>query len=347
MAHLFSPLALHELNLRNRIVMSPMCMYCANSDGQATDWHLAHLASRAAGGVGLIVTGATAVEARGRISINDLGLWEDAQIAPLARLVRACREQGAAMCIQLAHAGRKAWKMLRGSGPDVPVAPSAVPHSADWVTPRALGLYEIEGIVAAFGAAAQRAELAGFDAIEIHAGHGYLLHQFLSPLSNQRGDEYGGGLENRVRLLLRVIDSVRRAWPESKLLLVRVSATDWAEGGLTLADVIKVAGWLRAQGVDVIDCSSGGISPAAPPEIGPGYQVPFAEAIRRETKILTIAVGLITSPELADSIVRNGQADLVALGRELLRNPYWALEAGRALGQEVAWPHQYQRAKLS
>lgn len=347
MVHLFSSLNLHNLNLRNRIVMAPMCMYCAGSNGLATDWHLAHLVSRAVGGVGLIITEATAVEARGRVSINDLGLWDDAQIAPLARIVRECQGQGAAMCIQLAHAGRKAWSRQLGRGPDTPVAPSVVPHASDWAIPHALKLEEIEGIVTSFLEAAQRAGLAGFDAIEIHAAHGYLLHQFLSPLSNQRRDEYGGSLENRARLLLHVIDSVRPAWPNSKVLLVRISATDWIEGGLTLADMTKVAGWLRERGVDIIHCSSGGISPDPPPKIGPGYQVPFAEVIRRETKMLTIAVGLITTPEMADSLVRNGQADLVALGRELLRHPYWALDAARVLGQDVAWPRQYQRAKLS
>jgi len=315
MSQLFSSFTLRGVTLRNRIAMSPMCMYSAGEDGRATDWHLAHLVSRATGGVGLIVTEATAVEARGRISQNDLGLWDDAQIAPLSRIVRLCQSQGAAMCSQLAHAGRKAFSPQRGVGPELPVAPSAVPQDADWVTPHALTLTEADTVVSAFRAAAQRALAAGFDAVEIHSAHGYLLHEFLSPISNQRTDEYGGSLENRARMLLRVVDTVRAVWPEQRPLLV-----------------------------DMVDCSSGGISSVAPPA-GPGYQVPFAEKIRREAGIATMAVGLITAPEMAEEIVRNGRADVVTLGRELLRHPYWPLDAARALGQDLAWPKQYVRAK--
>ena len=345
MSHLFSPFTLRSLTLRNRIAMSPMCTYSAGEDGLATDWHLAHLAACAIGGVGLIITGATAVEARGRISTHDLGLWDDAQIEPLARIVCLCRDQGAAMCVQLAHAGRKAWSDQLGLGPATPIAPSAIPHDDDWAVPHALESHEINEIVAAFRAAAQRASLAGFDAIEIHAAHGYLLHEFLSPLSNQRTDEYGGTLQNRGRLLLRVVDAVRTVWPERLPLLVRVSATDWVEGGLTIDDMVQVAGWLKAHGVDVVDCSSGGISSASPARIGPGYQIPFAERIRREASISTMTVGLITTAELADEIVRNGRADLVALGRELLRHPHWPLDAAHTLGQDIAWPRQYRLAK--
>jgi 2,4-dienoyl-CoA reductase-like NADH-dependent reductase (Old Yellow Enzyme family) len=319
-------------------------MYSAGEDGRATDWHLAHYGARAVGGVGLILTEATAVEARGRISQNDLGLWADEQIDPLARVVRFCQAQGAAIGMQLAHAGRKAWSAQRGEGPATPVAPSAVPHDDDWVVPHALTDAEINDVVAAFGAAAQRARSAGVDVIEIHSAHGYLLHEFLSPLSNQRADSYGGPLENRCRLLLRVVDAVRAEWPEKQPLLVRVSATDWAEGGLAVEDLVPVASWLKDHGVDLIDCSSGGILPVAP-DVGPGYQVPFAEQIRREADISTMTVGLITTPEQADEIVRNGRADLVALGRELLRRPYWPLKAARRLGQEALWPKQYQRAK--
>ena len=344
MPQLFSPFTLSSVTLRNRVAMSPMCMYTAGEDGLATDWHMAHLVSRAAGGAGLIITEATAVEARGRISPNDLGLWDDAQVEPLARIVRLCQAQGAVMCTQLAHAGRKAWSANKGIGPAQPVAPSAVPHDADWVVPQALTLDVIEDIVSAFRASANRALAAGFDAIEIHGAHGYLMHEFLSPISNHRTDAYGGSLENRARLLLHVVEAVRGVLPQAQPLLVRLSCTDWVEGGLTIDDQVQVAGWLEARGVAMVDCSSGGITSVAPPA-GPGYQVPFANKIRREAGIATMAVGLISTPEMADEIVRNGQADMVALGRELLRHPYWPLDAARALGADVAWPRQYLRAK--
>lgn len=345
MSQLFSSFTLRGVTLRNRVAMSPMCMYSAGEDGNATDFHLAHLAARATGGVGLIVTEATAVEARGRISTNDLGLWDDAQVEPLARLVRLCKAQGAAMCTQLAHAGRKAWTSTKGAGPFPSVAPSAIPFDAGWALPHELTLAELDGIVSAYGAAAVRAVRAGFDAIEAHAAHGYFLHQFLSPVSNRRTDGYGGPLENRARMLLRVVDGVRAAVPESMPLLVRLSSTDWIEGGLTIDDQVQVARWLKAHGVDLVDCSSGGITSVLPP-VGPGYQVPFAEKIRREAGIATMCVGLITTPEMAEEIVRNGRADLVALGRELLRSPHWPLHAARALGHDIAWPRQYLRAKL-
>jgi 2,4-dienoyl-CoA reductase-like NADH-dependent reductase (Old Yellow Enzyme family) len=344
MSSLFSPLALRGVTLRNRIAMSPMCMYSAGEEGLATDFHLAHLTARATGGAGLLITEATAVEARGRISVNDLGLWNDAQIEPLARIVRLCKSQGAAVCTQLAHAGRKAWTPTKGAGPAPAVAPSAVPFDAGWVAPHELTRDELDGILAAYRAAAQRAVRAGFDAIELHSAHGYFLHQFLSPISNRRTDEYGGSLENRARMLLRSVDTVRAALPDSQPLVVRLSCTDWTEGGLTIEDQIRVARWLKEHGVDLVDCSSGGSTPAVP-AVGPGYQVPFAERIRRESGIATMSVGLITSPEMAEEIVRNGRADVVAMGRELLRNPYWPLQAARALGHDFAWPKQYQRAK--
>ena len=344
MSSLFSPLTLRGVTLRNRIAMSPMCMYSAGEDGLATDFHLAHLTARATGGVGLLITEATAVEARGRISVNDLGLWNDAQIEPLARIVRLCKLQGAAVCTQLAHAGRKAWTPTKGAGPTPAVAPSPVPFDADWVTPRELTRDELDGILAAYRAAAQRAVRVGFDAIELHSAHGYFLHQFLSPISNRRTDEYGGSLENRARMLLRAVDAVRAALPDSQPLVVRLSCTDWTEGGLTIEDQVRVARWLKEHGVDLVDCSSGGSTPSVP-AVGPGYQVPFAERIRRESGIATMSVGLITSPEMAEEIVRNGRADVVAMGRELLRNPYWPLQAARALGHDFAWPKQYQRAK--
>jgi 2,4-dienoyl-CoA reductase-like NADH-dependent reductase (Old Yellow Enzyme family) len=344
MAELFTPLRLRGVTLRNRIAMSPMCMYSAGEDGIATDFHLAHLAARAVGGVGLVSTEATAVESRGRISVNDLGLWDDAQIEPLARIVRLCKSQGAMVCTQLAHAGRKAWTPTKGRGPLEAVAPSGIPFDADWAVPHELSRAELDPIVSAYRAAVGRALKAGFDAVELHAAHGYFLHAFLSPLSNRRTDEYGGSLENRARLLLRVVDAVRAVLPESTPLLVRLSSTDWIEGGLTLDDQVQVARWLKAHGVDLVDCSSGGSTPQLPP-VGPGYQVPFAERIRREAGIATMSVGLITTPEMAEEIVRNGRADVVAMGRELLRNPYWPLHAARALGHDLAWPKQYVRAK--
>jgi 2,4-dienoyl-CoA reductase-like NADH-dependent reductase (Old Yellow Enzyme family) len=284
------------------------------------------------------------VEARGRISQADLGLWDDAQVESLAWIVQLCQEQGAAVGVQLAHAGRKAWSAQRGRGPEQPVAPSAVPHTDDWVIPHALTRSELADLVTAFVAAARRAEAARCDVVEIHAAHGYLLHEFLSPLSNQRTDGYGGSLENRSQMLMEVTEAVRAVWPPRKPLVVRLSATDWTDGGLTIEDQVQVARWLWERGVDMVDCSSGGIGPFTAPGIGPGYQVRFAEQIRRETEIGTIAVGLITTAEMADQIVRGGKADLVALGRELLRNPYWPLHAAVALGKEINWPRQYQSA---
>ncbi len=351
MPHLFSPLTLRGIVLRNRITLSPMCMYSAAEDGLATDWHLAHYTTRAIGGAGLLLTEATAVEARGRISANDLGLWDDAQVEPLARIVRLVQAEGAAIGVQLAHAGRKAWSRDRGYGSETPVAPSPIPFDDAWQIPDELNPDEIEGIVASWRAAAGRAEAAGFDVVEVHAAHGYLNHQFLSPLSNTRTDEYGGSVENRMRFLLRVVDAVREVWPAGKPLLVRISATDWAQGdlaprGLTVDDQVAVARELKARGVDLIDCSSGGTLPVGPPDPGPGFQVPFAEKIRREAGIATAAVGLITAPAQADAIVRNGRADLVALGRELLRHPYWPLHAARVLGYDLEWPWQYRRARL-
>jgi 2,4-dienoyl-CoA reductase-like NADH-dependent reductase (Old Yellow Enzyme family) len=347
MAHLFTPMRLRGLTLRNRIMMSPMCMYSAGEDGRATDWHLSHYQARAIGGAGLLVTEATAVEPRGRISQRDLGLWNDAQIGALARVVRLVQAEGAAIGVQLAHAGRKAWTPHKGHGPEEAVAPSALRFDDDWRTPHALNVGDMEAIIDAWGAAAGRAEAAGFDLVEIHAAHGYLNHQFLSPLSNIRTDSYGGALANRMRFLLRVTQAVRHVWPEDKPLLVRVSATDWTDGGLSPDEVVVVARELKAFGVDLVDCSSGGSVPVPQSGIGPGYQVPFAEVIRRESGLPTAAVGLITAPEHADEIVRNERADLVALGRELLRHPYWPLDAARILGHELEWPRQYRRARIA
>jgi len=322
-----------------------MVMYSAADAGRATDWHLAHYLARAVGGAGLLLTEATAIEPRGRITRRDLGLWDDAQIEPLARIVRLVQAEGAAIGVQLAHAGRKAWSADKGHGPELPVAPNALPFDDEWRTPHELALGEIDQIVAAWQAAGRRAEAAGLDVVEVHAAHGYLINQFLSPLSNHRTDDYGGSLANRMRFLLRVVEAVRQVWPEGKPFFVRVSVTEWADGGLTPDEIVVVARAVKDRGVDVIDCSSGGTVPSSPPEVGPGYQVPFAEKVRREAGVATVAVGLITTPELADEVVRNGRADLVALGRELLRHPYWPLDAARTLGHEIAWPRQYLGAR--
>jgi 2,4-dienoyl-CoA reductase-like NADH-dependent reductase (Old Yellow Enzyme family) len=342
---LFTPVTLRGVTLRNRIAMSPMCQYSAADDGRATDWHLTHLGARAVGGVGLILVEATAVTPDGRISPGDLGLWNDEQIDPLARIAAFVHGQGAAIGIQLAHAGRKAgtdlpWRGGRPLGWTV-VGPSALPFAEGYPTPRALTAGSIDAIVEAFAGAARRAAVAGFDVIEIHAAHGYLLHSFLSPLANQRADDYGGSLENRARLLRRVVHAIRAEWAGP--LFVRVSATDWRDDGWTLADTVELARWLRLDGVDLIDCSSGGIVPGVRIPVGPGYQAPLAEAVRAEAGIATGAVGLITTPEQANAILAAGQADIVLLGRELLRNPYWALHAAAALGASAPVPVQYER----
>lgn len=337
-------MSIRNLTLRNRIMMSPMCQYSAGEDGRAVDWHLVHLGARATGGVGLIMVEATAVESRGRISSNDLGLWDDSQVEPLARIVRFCRSQGAAIGIQIAHAGRKAWSDTKAEGPEQPVAPSALPWGPGWVEPTALDGAGIEQIITAFRDAAARALAADFDLLEIHAAHGYLLHQFLSPLSNQRSDEYGGSAEHRRRLLERVVQAVRTVWPAERPLFIRTSCSDYHPEGLTVADVAAAMAAMGPLGVDLIDCSSGG-NVRARITVGPGYQVPFAETVRRSTGLPTGAVGLITAPEQAEEILANGRADLVVLGRELLRDPQWPLRAARALGVELEWPQQYRLAK--
>jgi len=352
--HLFEPLKLRSITLRNRIGVSPMCQYSAGPDGRATDWHLVHLGSRALGGAGLVCFEATAVEARGRISPADLGLWEDAQIEPLARIVRFVQQQGAVACLQLAHAGRKGstappWDggaaVPAAQGGWTPVAPSPVPFSDASPVPEALDAAGIAGIAQAFAAAARRARAAGFQAIEVHAAHGYLVHQFLSPLSNRRTDRHGGSLENRTRLAREVVEAVRRAWPADLPLLVRVSATDWVDGGWGVDDTVALSRQLRELGADLVDVSSGGLVPYAKVPVGPGYQTAFAERIRREAGVATGAVGVIVSPEQADHVVRTGQADLVLVAREFLRDPHFPLRAAKALGQEGPWPRQYARAR--
>jgi len=351
---LFSPLALRSVTLRNRIGMSPMCQYSA-VDGRVGDWHLVHYASRAVGGVGLVIVEASGVEARGRISPADVGIWEDAQVEPLARVVRLVVENGAAAGIQLAHAGRKAsvrapWDqggtpLLQAAGGWVPVAPSALPFADGHPTPDALSEAGISEVVGSFAAAARRALAAGFQVVEIHAAHGYLLHEFLSPLSNRRTDRYGGSLENRTRIVREVVLAVRREWPDRLPLLLRVSCTDWTDGGWDLPQTIELVRQVKPLGVDLVDCSSGGNVATAKVPAGPGYQVPFAESIRRDAAIATAAVGMITSPAQAETVVRTGQADMVLLARELLRDPSFPLRAARELAQEGPWPRQYLRAK--
>jgi 2,4-dienoyl-CoA reductase-like NADH-dependent reductase (Old Yellow Enzyme family) len=352
MALLFEPLLLRDVRVPNRVMVSPMCQYSAAADGFATDWHLVHYGSFALGGAGLVCLEATAVEARGRISGHDLGLWTDAHAERLAPVVRFVAAQGAVPAVQLAHAGRKAsalppWEgggfLEPAAGGWPTVAPSAVPFDGG-PTPRPLTAGEIADIVAAFRAAAARAREAGFQAVEIHAAHGYLLHQFLSPLSNRRDDRYGGPFENRIRLLLETVESVRGVWPERLPLLVRLSATDWAEGGWNADESVELARRLHHHGVDLVDTSSGGLIPAAIP-VGPGYQVPFAARIRREAGVPTAAVGMITTPEQAETILRDGSADLVAIAREFLRDPRFPQRAARALGVDLPWPPPYQRAK--
>jgi 2,4-dienoyl-CoA reductase-like NADH-dependent reductase (Old Yellow Enzyme family) len=330
-----------------------MCQYSA-SNGMPDDWHLVHLGSRAVGGASLVIAEATAVTPEGRISPGDLGIWSDEHIPAFERITRFIRAQGAATGIQLAHAGRKAstdapWSSSNVLGPEqggwTPVAPSALAFDPESPVPTALDAAGLDAIVAAFVAAARRSLEAGFQVVELHMAHGYLLHEFLSPLSNQRTDTYGGSLANRMRLPLRVARAVREVWPEELPLFVRISATDWAEGGWDLPQSIELARGLKEVGVDLIDCSSGGLVPHARIPVEPGYQVPFAREIRREAGIATGAVGMITEPEQAQQILERADADAVLLGREMLRDPYWPRHAATRLNVDMAWPVQYERAK--
>ncbi len=352
MPNLFDPLTLRGVTFRNRIGVAPMCQYSAE-DGFANDWHLVHLGSRAVGGAGLVIAEATAVEARGRISPEDLGIWQDAHIEPLARITRFIREEGAVSGIQLAHAGRKAstfrpWSgrgavdESQGGWPVVGASPNA--FSDDYPMPQELTVAEIQIIVEAFVAAAKRADAAGFDVIEIHAAHGYLIHSFYSPLSNQRTDEYGGDFEGRIRLLLDITERIRAIW--DKPLFVRISATDWVEGGWTIDDSVELAKRLKTLGVDLVDCSSGGVVAGVTYAAGAGYQVPLSDVVRNQAGIPTAAVGMITQAMQADEIIRNGRADMVLMAREFLRQPYWPLYAAAELHQtdrrEI--PPQYVRS---
>ena len=354
-ANLFTPFASRSITLRNRILVSPMCQY-SSADGFASDWHLVHLGSRAVGGAAAVIAEATAVSPEGRISPSDLGIWKDDHIEALSRITRFISEQGSEPGIQLAHAGRKAsvaapwlggraldeteggWRPLH--------APSAQAFSSRTPVPVEMTHADIRRIIGDFTRSAARAVQAGFRIIELHGAHGYLLHEFLSPLSNLRTDTYGGSFENRIRFMLETVDAVRGVWPDELPLFVRLSSTDWTEGGWDIEQSTELARLLHARGVDLVDASSGGNVAGAKIPIGPGYQVSFAEAIRRNAGIATGAVGLITDPHQADDIIRSGKADVVILARELLRDPYWPLRAARELGVKVKWPAQYERAEL-
>jgi 2,4-dienoyl-CoA reductase-like NADH-dependent reductase (Old Yellow Enzyme family) len=353
MAHLFEPFTLRSITLRNRIGVSPMCMY-SYTNGMSNDWQLVHLGARAAGGAGLIIAEATAVEARGRITPDDIGIWADEHIEPLQRVTRFIKQYGAVPGIQIAHAGRKAstsrpWDGGKPLAADDPrgwqvIGPSPLTFNEGYQLPHELSVAEIHAVQASFRDGAQRALAAGFEWLEIHAAHGYLIHSFYSPLSNQRTDAYGGSFENRTRFLMETVAAVKTVWPERLPLTVRISGTDWAEGGWTVEQSVRLARCLKEASVDLIDCSSGGNLPNARVPLGSGYQIPISEAVRQGAGIATASVGLITSPAQADEIVRNGRADVVLLGREMLRDPYWAIHAAQALKQPAPVPPQYLRA---
>lgn len=353
MSKLFSNLSIRNLTLKNRIIMSPMCQYSAH-DGFATDWHFVHYASRAIGGVAAVIQEATAVCPEGRISYGDLGIWKDEHISKLKEIVKVIEENGSIPGIQLAHAGRKAscelgWKrgeqIKEGENSWQTVAPSPIPFYETDNTPAELTEVEIEKIIYDFALAAQRSITAGYKIIEIHAAHGYLIHQFLSPLTNQRKDQYGGTFENRIRLLIKIVDAVGSLLNEDHSLWVRISATDWVENGWNLEESTQLASLLKDKGVDVIDVSSGGNLPHVKIPVGKNYQVPFAKEIKSRTGILTGAVGLITEANQAEEILQKEEADLIFIGRELLRDPYFALHAAKSLGDDLKWPLQYERAK--
>lgn len=350
---LFSPFVIRGVTLRNRIMVSPMCQYSCE-DGFATDWHLVHLGARAVGGAGLVVAEATAVDPRGRISPRDLGIWKDEHVEGLARVARFVADQGATPGIQLAHAGRKAsvpapWEggsyVMPEMGGWQPLGPSPIAYAAGSPVPSALTEAQIAEVISSFAAAARRAQRAGFLVAELHFAHGYLVHEFLSPLSNHRTDRYGGSFENRARLAREITRAVRAVWPEESPLFARLSCTDWTEGGWDVEQSIELARGLNADGVDLIDCSSAGNVHGAKIAAGPGFQTVFAERIKRDAGIPTGAVGFITAAAQADHILRTGQADLVVMARQLLRDPYWPLHAAAELHVDVSWPNQYLRAK--
>jgi len=353
MARLFSPLTIKSVTFKNRIVVSPMCEY-SSTDGFANEWHLVHLGSRAVGGAGLVITEATAVSPEGRISPEDLGIWKNAHLDKLRSIVSFIHKHGAIAGIQLAHAGRKAsftapWKgseqLKPGNGGWQTVAPSAIPFHEGQTVPEALTIEGIKKVIEDFKTAAQRSLSAGFRLIEIHAAHGYLINQFLSPLSNLRTDEYGGSFENRVRFLLEIVEAVQSVWPADLPLFVRISATEWAEGGWNENDSVQLAALLKSKGIDLIDCSSGGNTSGVKIPVGPGYQVRFAAQIKKETGLLTGAVGMITGAQQAENILANEEADMIVMARELLRDPYFPLHAALELNADIKWPDQYLRAK--
>ena len=353
MSRLFSPLRLRELSIRNRIFVSPMCQY-SSRDGMPSDWHLVHLGSRAVGGAGLVMVEASAVTAQGRISPDDSGIWNSEQANAFVPIARFIRDHGAVPAIQLAHAGRKASTDLpwKGSGPlDAKnrgwqtIAPSALPLTPAHSAPREASAQDLETILGQFAMAARRSAEAGFEVAEVHMAHGYLLHEFLSPLTNHRDDEFGGTLENRMRFPLRVAKVVRETWPEHLPVFVRISACDWMDGGWGMEDSLELVRHLKGIGIDLIDCSSGGLLLEAQPPFGPGFQTPFASAIRKETGLATGAVGFITDPAQAEQIIATGLADAVFLARQMLRDPYWPLHAAKALGVDLPWPEQYERAR--
>ena len=353
MSKLFTSLKIRDIELRNRLMVSPMCQY-SSKDGFANEWHLVHLGSRAVGGAGLVMCEATSVSPEGRISINDLGIWNDDHIDYLQVITKFIKDHGSVPGIQLAHAGRKAgftapWNgerlLTSEEGAWKVTAPSAIPFSAQTANPVAMPGEDIEKLIKNFADAAERAKKAGFHVIEIHAAHGYLIHEFLSPLSNKRDDEYGGSFENRIRLLTRIISGIRPVWPEQYPLFVRISTTDWVESGWSIDDSVALVKILKTMGVDLVDCSSERIIPGVKIPLVPGYQVPLTSRIRQETGIMTAAVGLITEPQLAESILERGDADLIAIGREFLRDPYFPLHTARQLGEDIQWPEQYLRAK--
>lgn len=339
MTKLFEGMKIKNMELRNRIVMPPMCMYSSGEDGLALDWHRIHYATRAIGGVGLIIIEATGVENRGRITDRDLGLWNDTQIEGLADMVRLCKEYGSKVAIQLAHAGRKSEVSSESS-----IAPSPIPFNDKYRTPKEMTKEDILTVEDAFQAAAKRAELAGFDAIELHAAHGYLINEFLSPLTNRRTDEYGGSIRNRSRFLMEILAKIKLVWPKDKPILVRVSAEEYLPEGNHPEELIEILNQMKEEGVDLVHVSSGGVVEAGIRPY-PGYQVPFADMIRKFTSLPVIAGGLISSPELAEEILQNERADFVFLGRELLRNPYWPLHAAKELKEELSWPAPYVRAR--
>jgi 2,4-dienoyl-CoA reductase-like NADH-dependent reductase (Old Yellow Enzyme family) len=356
MNKLFSPLTIKGISFKNRIVVSPMCQYSA-IDGFASDWHLVHLGSRAVGGAALILQEATAISPEGRISYGDLGIWKDEHIEKLKQIVSFVQSHGAIMGIQLAHAGRKAscevpWlggkQIQSGEKSWQTVAPSPVPFHQTDILPVALSIDDIEKIIDDFKTATLRCINAGYKVVEIHAAHGYLIHQFLSPLSNKRADEYGGCFENRIRLLSQIIENVQQFWPSDLPLFVRISATDWSDSkdSWTIAESIKLAGILKAKGVDLIDTSSGGLVPHVKIPVGPGYQLPFSEQIKKESGIFTGAVGMITEAKQAENILQKGQADMIIIAREMLRNPYLPLNWAREMDESIEWPAQYLRARL-